>query len=246
MRYALKISAAVTALSAALALSSPSQASPGSVYSAQKNFSITSGNPNGSWAYGYGTTGTTFNLDAISGTDLFGSGDIYWQGPDVARYGLFDKNNSGSTEVFSTIILPDGTLLMHPGVTSDTIARWTAPGSGTFHYSGSFTLLDTSPTGVVGLVYKDGSQLFSSTLTGPAAPAGGSAAFSGNVSLSAGDKLYFGVNNFGNVNDDATGLIANISAVPEPSDWALMLVGIGGLGAMLRYRKKVRPAAIAG
>jgi PEP-CTERM motif len=35
----------------------------------------------------------------------------------------------------------------------------------------------------------------------------------------------------------------NVSAAPEPGTWAMMLVGLGGLGAMLRTRR--RPVASA-
>ena len=34
------------------------------------------------------------------------------------------------------------------------------------------------------------------------------------------------------------------TAVPEPMSWALMLVGFGGLGAMLRSNRRLQPAAV--
>ena len=39
---------------------------------------------------------------------------------------------------------------------------------------------------------------------------------------------------------------ASAAPVPEPSTWAMMLVGVGGLGAALRFaRKSVGQAALA-
>lgn len=34
---------------------------------------------------------------------------------------------------------------------------------------------------------------------------------------------------------------ATISAVPEPTSWALMLLGVGGMGAILRHRRALSP-----
>ena len=39
------------------------------------------------------------------------------------------------------------------------------------------------------------------------------------------------------VSDEAHGLFGQITAVPEPASWALMLVGFGVLGAGLRTRR---------
>ena len=36
----------------------------------------------------------------------------------------------------------------------------------------------------------------------------------------------------------STGNLASVAAVPEPSTWALMLLGFGGMGVSLRRRRK--------
>jgi len=50
---------------------------------------------------------------------------------------------------------------------------------------------------------------------------------------------YYGPDNLGGVSLD----VRNVSAVPEPASWALMLVGFGVAGAALRRRHNVRTAA---
>jgi hypothetical protein len=48
-------------------------------------------------------------------------------------------------------------------------------------------------------------------------------------------------------NDDASGGPAYyegaVGAVPEPSTWAIMLVGLGGLGAAMRRRRRAASTA---
>jgi PEP-CTERM motif len=69
---------------------------------------------------------------------------------------------------------------------------------------------------------------------------GQSDTFNSTVTLNAGGTITFVVNNAGNFFDDSTGFTAAISAVPEPSTWAMMILGFFGLGFMT-YRRKAKP-----
>src|SRR4029077_7392290 len=46
------------------------------------------------------------------------------------------------------------------------------------------------------------------------------------------------------INGEANGLFGSLSAVPEPSTWAMLLLGFAGLGFMT-YRRKSKPALMA-
>jgi hypothetical protein len=48
----------------------------------------------------------------------------------------------------------------------------------------------------------------------------------------------------GFVENGSGGLIVNVSAVPEPSTWAMLLLGFAGVGFMA-YRRKSKPAVMA-
>ena len=46
------------------------------------------------------------------------------------------------------------------------------------------------------------------------------------------------------INGEANGLFGSITAVPEPSSWALLILGFAGVGFMA-YRRKSKPALMA-
>lgn len=213
------------------------------VYDAVNDFSI-SQNPNGPWAYGTGTGGSTFALMPNAESNGFAGPNFqYWQVSNpVYSVPLIGKNIGGSTLTSGTVVIPTGELLIHPGQATDVIVQWTAPTAGTYSYAGGFELLDINPTGVIGEVFKDGTQLYSGLLTGPGADQatltpGQAESFAGLVTLNAGDTLSFVVNNDGNFLDDSTGLTATISAVPLPAAlpmFGAVVAGLGGLAAMRR------------
>jgi hypothetical protein len=229
----MKLSLMLVGALAGLAIASTADAA---VYSAAGDFSPTS-NPNSPWTYGDGVTGTSFAPLTVTGSQ---GNYNYWQDAHPSSSVPWIGVVTGSALSTGSIYYPAGYLVVHPGPATDGIVQWKAPSAGTYTLSGSFTLLDTSPSGIIGEVYKNNSLLYSSPLTGPGAnqgagTVGGSESFGGTYSLLAGDILSFGVNNAGSYFNDSTGLKATItSAVPEPSSWALLMLAIGGLGMVLR------------
>ena len=232
------------------------------VYNAVSDFSVLN-NPNGAWSYGEGTAGSSFT--AFTNSSLYGGGNgaaqaisftgstnvEYWQSsnPTYLVPLIGENKGAGASTCCNTVLIPTGVVWMHPGTSSDAIVQWTAPVAGEYHFSGSFELLDNNPSGIIGEVYANSSQLVSDTLTNPGSnlglqTPGQSAAFSGNVFLNAGGTLSFAVNNDGSVFNDSTGLTATITAVPEPSTWAMLILGFAGIGFMA-YRRKSSPALMA-
>jgi hypothetical protein len=179
-------------------------------------------NPNGPWSYGYGVTGTSFTLDPFYNPDCFGlSGLVCWiLNQDVPDVGF---NTTGGWLDWRTVIFPPDALFVHPGPNEaqDTIVQWTAPVTGTYNIAGFFEVLDTDPTGVVGLVFYKGTLLYSRELLGPPAQfpdkVGGREDFYiFKIFLHAGDVISFGVNRDGDYRFDSTGFDASITRTVGP------------------------------
>ena len=224
------------------------------VWNVVSDFS-TSSNPNGAWAYGRGFPGGTpeWQFVPLPYTSTFSQGPTdFWErtagGAPPTGKGTIPivGENMGAAYNFETALVLPGVLWLHPGSVLDVLVQWTAPTAGTYSYSGEFELLDTNPTGVIGQVFENTTKLYSRTLTGPGAnqstmTPGELETFGGTVSLLAGQTLTFAVNNDRDFYNDSTGLTATItslanglrapipSSIPEPSTWAMMLLGFAGL-----------------
>ena len=180
-------------------------------------------NPNGAWSYGYGITGTSFTPDPLYNPECFGvSGLVCWiLNEDVPDVGF---NTTGDWLNWSTIVFPPDVLHVHPGPNDgqDSIVRWTAPVAGYYNISGFFEILSAYyPTGIIGLVFRNGTLLYSGELLGPPAQhpdkVGGREGFSfANLFLNAGDVVTFGVNKDGDYHYDSTGFNATITIPATP------------------------------
>ena len=243
---------------AATAFGFASVSAQASVYNAVTDFSSTS-NPNGTWTYGYGVTGTPGSFTAFSSesSTLYPGANVWYTTTPGYNLPIVGKSPLGTTCCAggTTVTVPNNVLWMHPGSTLnsspsvDSIVEWTAPSTGTYLISGSFEQLDTTGNGdgVKGIVDINGNVVYSQTVgPTPAYPNEPQHTFSYTSFLTAGETVLFGVNDGGNGNFfyDSTGLQATVSSVPEPSTWAMMILGFAGVG-FLAYRRKSKPALIA-
>jgi YVTN family beta-propeller protein len=195
-------------------------ASVAQTWDATKDFGPS--NPNGVWSYGYGITGTSFTLDPLYNPDCFGvSGLVCWiLNEDVPDVGF---NTTGDWINWRTVVFPPDVLHVHPGPNDgqDSIVQWTAPVAGYYKISGFFEILDTNPTGVIGLVFRNGTLLYRGELLGPPAQhpdqVGGREDFSfSKLFLNAGDVISFAVNKDGDYRFDSTGFNATITRPSTP------------------------------
>ena len=199
-------------------------------------------NPNGAWSYGYGTTGTSFTPYSLYSPNCEG-GIKCWYAPfygDVPRVGF---NPTGQFIDWGTVVFPPDTLSVHPYAGEDTIVQWTAPATGTYSIAGFFDILDIYPTGIIGLVYENGTQLYSGEILGPPAQfpdkVGGREDFSFSaLNLKAGDVISFAVNDDNDFYYDTTGFDATITLVPEPGSLLLVASGLAATGGFVRRKLK--------
>jgi hypothetical protein len=184
-------------------------------------------NPNGAWSYGWGVTGTSFTLYPFyypDCGDFYGvHGIICWTAdiaPDHNPHVSF--NTTGEWLNYATVVNPPNALLLHPAPDwdpGDSIVQWKTPATANYRISGFFEILDTNPTGIIGLVFRNSTLLYKVELLGPPAQhpdkIGGRANFYfPELSLNVGDVISFGVNSDGNWNNDSTGFNATIVTPP--------------------------------
>ncbi len=182
-------------------------------------------NPNGNWSYGMGVAGTSFAPYTIYNPDCAHEGvagfvcwtaEITWEHvPFVAL------NTTGEWLNWWTVVAPPDILVIHPGPDpgQDTIVRFTAPVTAHYKIAGFFEILDTNPSGVMGLIYRNRTLLYSGQLLGPPAQhpdkVGGREDFYFvKLFLNAGDVLSFSVNKDGTYYYDSTGFNVEITIPP--------------------------------
>ena len=198
----------------------PTGQTTGPTWDATKDFGAT--NPNGAWSYGYGITGTSFTLDPFYNPACFGVGGLVcWiLNEDVPDVGF---NTTRDWLNWRTVVFPPNVLHIHPGPNDgqDSIVQWTAPVAGYYNIAGFFEILDTDPSGIIGLVFRNGTPLYSRELLGPPAQhpdqVGGREDFSfAKLFLNSGDVISFAVNKDGDYRFDSTGFNATITRPRTP------------------------------
>jgi hypothetical protein len=190
------------------------------VYNAAAEFSGTQGGTNGLWTYGQlNPTFTQLTYDS--------SGNIYGGG------GPFNTPLIGA---------PVGSqFFMHPGNGYDVDLRFTAPVTETITAYFSPELTDPAgvgqPNSMTAAIYYNGS-LESSVVLNHDTNGYSLNPFSATFAVTAGQTVDFLlIPDNGNYSFDSTRAEATISSVPEPSTWAMMILGFCGLGFMASRRK---------
>ena len=209
-------------VSAAIVLAASCSAAPAMIYNAAGDFSATN-NPNSVWSFGEQTTlggvlSNFLNSGTISNLD-------YWTSGTPGYLGAM-HNASGSIINWGTLLVNPGQLTLHPGPTTEyTLARFTAPTTGTYTFHADFIGQDyiIGTTTDVHLLVNNIS-LFSSAVNGYLSTAS-SGSFT--MTLNAGSTIDAAVGNAGNTfYGDTTGLDFTVESVPAPGPLVLALLAI--------------------
>jgi hypothetical protein len=218
------------------------------VADAAADFTIAS-NPNGAWSYGYSNLpGGAFTPFTANSTAHLGDSDFDGWFPPIAQtsaasHPFLARNEAMTEQQVLGLRLPPGALGLHPGPDASNeyaVIRWTTPSTGLYEISAMFTDRDfTDPSFKRGAttdvhILHNTSSLYSAEVTQNGWGMGPSG-YLNVLALSVGDVLDFAVGNGADntIGADSTGLIATITAVPEPSAFLLFgAIALVTLGAV--------------
>jgi hypothetical protein len=178
----------------------------------------------GASVFQYGTVDGSNNFSAFAASDC----------SDIGVSGLCFR---GSDQFQVEFRASADSLLLHPGPAfgQNSILTFTAPTAGLYTFSATFTRADSG----------DGVNIFSFgtgglTLVGAVNAITPTFTYAGSQQLAAGQVVGLGVERGGPAStyfNDSTLLSGAISGpVPEPATWAMMVLGFGTIGGMIRRR----------
>jgi hypothetical protein len=185
------------------------------------------------WNNGSGTVNGGFAVDRVDGIEIGLRAGIRFVGP-ITPTGNVYAAPAGSSG--GTVALWNFEFSVDPGALTGTTARLTITDS--FLHTISFSptaYLDNTLTGTLG--YQNSQNLGFQ-------PLAALLAFNPNIpnTYTFGLTLYSGETQNADTQLASVEMVVNVAAVPEPSIWAMMILGFAGVGYMTYRRRRQAPA----
>lgn len=148
-----------------------------------------------------------------------------------------------------TVSVPGDALVLRPGQNNSVQVAWIAPAAGLYNITAQFFRLDSMP-GFLAVspfysAVQNGPQTVEAfTVLGANSPVFN---YTKQISIDPGGYFAFDLNNAGDgYASDSIGVRFSVnSAVPEPTTWAMVIVGFGLAGASLRRRQVLAKKSLA-
>jgi len=220
----------------AAAMLFPSAMASAATYDGVTGFSTS--NPGAIWSYSYSLNGSVAAIPDYQAPGMTFA-EAWWTGNPIPYSGLVWVNDTGSTIIHLSVHSPDNSLGLDPEAYDWVSVDFAAPSAGLYQISAGFLGIDTfqftHPVSVV--------RGASTLLSGQIEQYNDIVSFNQALTLAAGEKLSFRVHTGltprgGSYSNLSTALRVTVTSVPEPSSWAMMIVGIAGCGAALRVRRR--------